>query len=553
LLIHPLRFVVDAPLIVSSLGLIVVVSAVLAVLARTIKMPTIVVYIFAGLLLGPITGWLTVDHTIEIISEVGIALLLFLVGLELSLDKIRDVGKVAVAAGIGQVVFTALGGYAIAWALGFTVMEGIFISVALTFSSTVVVVKLLSEKNEINATYGRIAVGIFLVQDIVVIVALTFLAGLATPEDLEAAAVGVSVAKAFGGMLVLLAAALLAAKYVLPYVFEWLSRSVEAMFIWGLFWCFILVLAAEWMALSIEIGAFLAGLSLAQLPFNHELKRRVHPLVNFFIAVFFVSLGVQMELEAAQAHWLSAIVLSLFVLIGNPFIFMFIIARFGYGERTSFLTSVTVAQISEFSFIFAAMGLAAGLIDETILSLVAVVGLVTIAVSSYMIFFNHQLYGVLGGTPVLQIFGAKREDDVAETEEVLSEHVIVVGMNTLGHTIARKLTDRGFDVVAVDTDIRKLSVPVKRKIVGDALHPEILDEAGFSRARLLVSALQIEETNNMLAYRCRLAGIPCSIHAFDRSVIDDLNRLGVTHMIRSKDEGLSRVMAELREQKILRA
>ena len=108
-------------------------------------------------------------------------------------------------------------------------------------------------------------------------------------------------------------------------------------------------------------------------------------------------------------------------------------------------------------------------------------------------------------------------------------------------------------MVTIDTDIKKLTVSAKKKIVGDALHPEILDEAGFSRARLLVSALQIEETNNMLAYRCRLADIPCSIHAFDRSVIDDLNRLGVTHMIRSKDEGLSRVIGELRDQNILRA
>jgi Kef-type K+ transport system membrane component KefB len=544
---------VASPDIVYSLGLIIVVSAVLAVLARMIKMPTIVAYILAGLLLGPITGWLQVDHTIEIISEVGIALLLFLVGLELSLDKIRDVGKVAVAAGIGQVIFTALGGYAFAWLLGFGVMEGIFISVALTFSSTVVVVKLLTEKNEINATYGRIAVGIFLVQDIVVIVALTFLAGLTNPEDLDAASVGIGVGKAFGGMLILLAAALLAARYVLPALFSWLSRSLEAMFIWGLFWCFVLVVAAEWMALSVEIGAFLAGLSLAQLPFNHELKRRVHPLVNFFIAVFFVSLGVQMELGAAQAHWLSAVVLSLFVLIGNPFIFMFIIARFGYGERTSFLTSVTVAQISEFSFIFAAMGLSAGLIDESILSLIAVVGLVTIGASSYMIFFNHQLYAAIARTGILRMFGASQADELEDDIEALEGHVIVVGMNTLGRTIVRRLRERGETVVAIDTDPVKLRDLDARTFVGDALHPEILSEAAFEKAALLVSALQIEETNSMLAYRCREAGIPSSIHAFDQSVFDDLSKLGTTHLMRSKEEGLKQIMQELREQNILRS
>jgi Kef-type K+ transport system membrane component KefB len=214
---------------------------------------------------------------------------------------------------------------------------------------------------------------------------------------------------AFGGMTLLLAVAALASKYILPRLFAWVSNSQEALFIWSLSWCFLFVLGAETLELSLEIGAFLAGISLAQLPYNQELRRRVHPLMNFFIAVFFVSLGIQMELSAAQTHIWAAVVLSLFVLIGNPFIFMWIITRLGFGERTSFLTSVTVAQISEFSFIFAAMGLTTGLIGEEILSLIAVVGLITIGVSSYMILYNHGLYRVSRRLGILRIFRAKQD------------------------------------------------------------------------------------------------------------------------------------------------
>jgi Kef-type K+ transport system membrane component KefB len=533
-----------------SIGLMVLAAACVVLVARGVRVPTIVAYIVAGLIIGPLTGLVTVTHVVEIVSEVGIALLLFLVGLELSLDKIRDVGKVAVAAGIGQVVFTAAGGFAIAWLLGFDLIESIFISVALTFSSTVVVVKLLDEKKDINALYGRIAVGIFLVQDLVVIIALTFVAGLATPDELTLQGISLGVGMAFVGMVVLLVVALLASRFILPTLFAHVALTPESRMIWSLFWCFALVLGAEALQLSIEIGAFLAGVSLAQLPYNHDLRRRVHPLVNFFIAIFFISLGIQMDLSAALGQMGPALVLSLFVLIGNPFIFMWIIARLGYSEKTSFLTSVTVAQISEFSFIFAAMGLAAGLIDETILSLIAVVGLVTIAVSSYMILYNYELYDVTARWGILKMFGAKKE---VEQEEAItfSDHIVIVGMNSLGRKLANALTERGETVLSVDTDPRKLAGLPNPTLLGDAQYQSVILEAAVTEARLLISTLRIEETNNILAFRCREMGVPCAIHAFDRSVIDDLRELDTNHLMQSKRDVVRRLYETLRHEGVL--
>ncbi len=540
----------EAP-IIAELGMILVGAAIVVLVARFGRVPSIVAYILAGLVLGPGLGLVTVTEGVEVISEVGIALLLFIVGLELSLDKIRDVGKVAVVAGLGQVAFTALGGFFLCLVLDFSAIEALFIATALTFSSTVVVVKLLDQKGDLDSVYGRIAVGIFLVQDMVVIIALTFLSGLGQAGETSAGEMVMGVVWAFLGMGLLLAVAFGASRWGLPRAFAWVARFPESLFIWALSWCFILVLGAEVLHLSLEIGAFLAGVSLAQLPYHGDLRRRVHPLMNFFIAVFFVSLGVQMEFGAAAEVWLPAVVLSLFVLLGNPFIFLWIIARMGYGERTAFMTSVTVAQISEFSFILAAMGLSAGLISQEVLSLIGMVGLVTIAISAYMILYNNWIYERLRGGRVLGIFRAAergQEGHEGEGELELSDHVIVVGMNTLGRRIVEDLHEEGTQVLALDTDPRKLEGLPCRTMLGNAEYLSVLEEAGLRRARVLVSTLHIEDVNRLLAYRARRYGVASAIHAHDDYMGAELEQLGVAHVLNSHVAGLRQVTEELRRE-----
>jgi Kef-type K+ transport system membrane component KefB len=536
----------DLP-VLRDLGLILVAGAIFVLLARRFHAPTIVAYILAGLALGPATGLLGAAESVDLIADVGIVLLLFLVGLELSLDKIRDVGRVALVAGFGQVVFTTASGFGLALALGFDAIASLFIGLALTFSSTVVVVKLLGQKDELDTLYGRIAVGIFLVQDVVVIVTLTFLAGLGGRGELSLPDVGRDLITAFVGMLVLLGAALLAARYVLPPLFGWAAVSPETFFIWSLCWCFLCVFGAERFHLSGEIGAFLAGISLAQLPFNDDLRRRVGPLTNFFVAVFFASLGIRMQLGGAAEHWVAAIVLSLFVLAGSPIIIAWIIARLGYGERTAFLSSVTLAQVSEFSFIFAAAGASLGFIDDAILSLIAVVGLVTIALSAYMILYNHQLYEWARDAGLLRLFRARPELPVERGADERSGHIIVVGLNSLGRRVVDQLLERGERVLAIDVSPANLQGMPCETTLGNAEYVSVLEEAGIRRAKLLVSALQIDETNHLLAYWGRSFGVPTSIHAFEQSVEDELRDAGADHLIMSKSAGIRRVAAAFRE------
>ena len=535
--------------ILQKLGLIITVAAIFLIIGRLVRMPTIVVYLAAGLFLGPLTGWVGIDESISLISELGIVLLLFLVGLELSFEKIKDIGKVAVVAGVGQVLFTALGGWIICVLLGFSLTEALFLATALTFSSTVVVVKLLDFKGELNTLYGRIAVGIFLVQDIVVIFILTFLAGIGGTDGGDQN-IWMGLLMAFGGMTALLLVCLFASKYLLPKPFAWAARSPDTILIWALCWCFGMVLIAEKMHLSVEIGSFLAGIALAQLPYSGDLKRRLHPLMNLFVAVFFVSLGIKMDFGDAAVHWDTALILSLFVLVGNPLIFIVIIYRMGYAARTAFFTSVTVAQISEFSFIFVTMGVTAGLVDSSILSITAVVGLITIALSSYMILYSEQLYRWCSRLGLLALLKRKEEPQRDSSAITYEKHWVIIGMNTLGRLLVERLSEKGERVLAVDVDPVKLEKvrPQANTLLGNVEYESVVNEAGIPHAKGVVSALQIEDTNHLLAYRCRIGHVPFAVHAFDPDLVDELLELGADYLMTPVIDGIQAQSEILKEK-----
>ncbi|RDV39557.1 portal protein [Bradymonadaceae bacterium TMQ3] len=541
------------PGFIENLGWIICASTLVVLVADRLRVPSIVAYIVAGLLLGPIFGLLEVTHAVELIGEVGIALLLFVVGLELSLEKIRDVGKVAAVAGLTQVGLSAAGGFGISYALGYEPMQALLLGIAVTFSSTVVVVKLVDQKGELDALYGRIAVGILLVQDIVVVLALTVLAGVSEGgADVGIKGLLSSVGFALGGTAMLMVAALAAARWVLPRPMAWAARSADTLFMWSLGWFFVFVLVSYVLNLSLEIGAFLAGLSLAQLPYSEELKRRVHPLMSFFVAIFFVTLGLQVDLSSARQGVGVALVLSAFVMVGKFVMFMASVSRSGYGEQTSFRTAVSLAQISEFGFIFAAMALSAQLIGEEVLSIVAVVGLLTIALSSMLIQYSDPLYRRIKKTGALKVFGAAGNPEEARQEEGARDHVIIVGMNPLGRELVRYLHECGERVVAIDTDVFKLSDLPAETILGNVEHGPVLEEAGLEHARAIISALHIDDTNRVVALKARRAGVPVAIHAFDGALISELEALGVDYLITPRADAIEqeweRLKASLMEQ-----
>lgn len=563
--------------ILRDLGFIILAAALFSFAARPARIPSIVAYILAGLALGPVTGLLSVSDAVHLASEVGIALLLFLVGLELSLEKVKDVGKLAFSAGGLQMGITGAAVLVLSLLLGFSFADSLFLSVALSFSSTVVVVKLLAQRRDLDSVHGRGSVGILLVQDLVVIVVLTFVAGLGRGGELEAGEVLKGLGGAFAGMTALLVAAGGAARWLLPPLFRWIARSPEALFIWGLAWCFILIEGAELLSLSMEMGAFLAGMSLAQLPYSHEMRRRVEPLMNFFVAVFFVTLGVQMDLGSLGAIWVPALAFSALTLVGKPLLFLLLILpRLGMDQSSSARVGLTLAQSSEFSFILAALAFSGGHIESEIMALLGLVGLLTMGASSYLMLYMDALaprfLGLAQKVPGLlpreerkekagfvaygdgeeaeagaSGRGVGRDRQDGEDRHHLSDHIIIVGMNSLGRRLARELTERGEAVMAVDSDPRKLRHLPCPTLMGNAEYASVLDEAGLDKARLLVSALHIEETNNLLTHRARARGIPVSVHAFEIGHVPELQALGATHLMVARDLGAERLLAAVQK------
>ncbi|HUG41183.1 MAG TPA: cation:proton antiporter [Longimicrobiales bacterium] len=536
--------------LITDLGTILAAAAILLLVARAVHVPSIVAYILAGLFLGPATGLVHATGTVELISEVGIALLLFLVGLELSIEKIRAVGRAAVVTGLVQVAVSTALGTLLGLALGVGLAEAAFVGLALSFSSTVVVVKLLERSDELGTLHGRLAVGVLLVQDLVVAVTLTLLAGLgASGEELGPGMVAMGVARASVGMMALVAIAIAGARWVLPRAMGWMGRSLEGLFIWSLTWCFGFILLAEVLQLSVEIGAFVAGVSLAQLAYNHELIRRVNPLVDFFLAVFFVSLGVHLDAAAAARVWPMALAFTAFVLLLKPVLVAVLVSRFGYGSRPSFMTGVLLGQGSEFSFIMVALGASIGMVGGDVVALVALTGLLSIGASSGAIQAAGRLYHAMSRAGLLRLLRGEGEERPAGT--VLAGHVVVVGMNTLGRRLVEGLTARGELVLAVDTDPRKLAGLPCPTLLGNTDHPAVLEEAGVPRAKLVVSALQIEDANALLTYRTARMGVPVSVHAFDPSLVEELRSFGATHLMVSKYDGIRQVAEALRRAGVM--
>jgi len=527
--------------ILRDLGVVVIAAALLLFAARPLRVPAILAYMLAGLVLGPGLGVFAVSESVEVFSELGIALLLFVVGLEMSLAALKDVGRAAVVVGVAQVSITALLGGALALAAGLDMAAAVFIGLAAAFSSTVVVIKLLDRAGALGALHGRLAIGILLVQDVLVAVALTVVGGFV---DGGGDSLGGGLAAAFLGIAALAVLAAAAVRFLLLPLFAWLAGSTEALFVLSLAWAFVFIVAAEMLHVSVELGAFVAGVALAQLPYNVELQRRVHPLVDFFLAVFFVSLGAGMDPVAAMGQLGTALLLSAFVLIGKPLIVAVLLGRMGHDRETSFLAGVTLGQISEFAFILTAMAAAGGLIGEQVLSLVGLVGLITIGTSSVLVPLAPRLRATLERRGALAIVGG--HPTPPPRTPAPEGHVVVVGMNTLGRMLVERFADLGERVVAVDTDAAKLRGLPAAIVVGSVDSPALLREADVARARLVVSALQIEEANSMLAYRCGQLGVPVSIHAFDPTLVPELRELGARHLMISKHDGIRQMAAAFR-------
>lgn len=493
-----------------DISAIVVMATVLGLLARWLKQPLILGYVLAGVILGPaVLGFIAEPQVIEVLSTFGIAFLLFLVGLELDLNKLKVIGQPSLILGFGQVAFTAAIGFIIVRAFGLNVVPAAYVAVALTFSSTIIVVKLLSERQAIESLYGRLAIGMLLVQDFIAIFALILLSGF-TGTSIPSTAELTFILLKGAGLIML---ALLSGRYLLPHLFLRLARSSELLLLSSIAWCFIFGLIAVIGGFSLEIGAFLAGLALARLPYHLEIVGRVKSLRDFFITIFFVVLGSQLIFSTAASLMVPFVVLSLFVLIGNPLIVMLLMKYMGYTKRTGFLVGLTVAQISEFSLILVNLGWRLGHVGTTEVALVTLVGITTITLSSYLITYGDTIYRWLA--PYLNIFERKTVREKQDLPNELSGHIVIFGCDRLGEKLVHSIMKLNWPLLVIDFDpetvlrLKKHNIPC---IYGDMADPDLYDQAHLNNAKLIISTVPDLADNQLLMQDAKKRGVSAPIY-----------------------------------------
>lgn len=523
------------PSVFHELAVILALAAAAGAAALALRQPLIIAFIVVGVLVGPAGfGWVRATDQVETLAKIGIAVLLFVVALKLDIGLIKTVGPVAVYTGLGQIVFTSGIGFLIARLLGMAPLAAAYVAVALTFSSTIIIVKLLSDKREIDSLHGRIAVGFLIVQDVFAILALLVLPSLGGSTG-SAAASGLARLAIVGTALV--AGMYLLTRWGMPWLLERIARSQVLLVLFAVTWAVALAALSDVLGLSKEVGAFLGGVSIASTPFRDAIASRLTSLRDFLLLFFFIELGSRLQIGDIAGLAAPAVLLSLFVLVGNPLIVIAIMGFMGYRRRTGLLAGLTVAQISEFSLILAALGVQLGHIDARTLSLVTLVGVVTIGLSTYLITYSAHVYELVKRP--LRVFERKAafreiEDQAASPARV---DAVVLGVGRYGGRIVKRLIRRGTSVLGVDFDPKALAASRAYGAAtqyGDATDPELAASLPLSTARVVVSTLPQLDANAAIVHGLRAAGYsgPFIATAHDDADADALqNSLGACRVL----------------------
>lgn len=489
----------------NEFALLMSLSAVVGYVAVKLRQPLILSFIIVGIIAGPsVLGWITVHNELEVLASFGVTLLLFIVGLKLDLELIRTYGMVAVVAGLGQIAVTTLAGGLLGVALGIPLTEAFYIAFALTFSSTIIIIKMLSDKMEIDSLYGRIAVGILIIQDLVVVVAIIVLSSLSKQAGLDGGVETHIVALLLKGAA-FLAGVFLLSRYVFPIVLEHVASSRELLILFAIAWAALLAMGGDMMGFGKEVGGFLAGVSLASSHYRESIAARLDALRNLLLLFFFLNLGASLQFADVNSSLFAILVFSLFVLIAKPLIVMALMSVLRFRKRTGFLAGVTMGQVSEFSLILAGLGVTLGYIDTHLAALITFVGVITIALSTYVMNQDNYLYGLL--SPLLSVFETKTVlQDEKLPLELKSVDVIVYGYGRHGEHIAKVLEMQGLTILGVDFDPYRVKEWRSRKRLvryGDAEDIEFVKSLPLADVKMIVSTLSAIEVNRVLVSSLR--------------------------------------------------
>jgi len=514
-----------------ELSMVIFVVVAISGLMRALKQPLIIGYIISGILVSlPLFKIISSTDSIATFAEIGVVLLLFMVGLNLNVKVIKDVGKVALITGIGQVLVTSSISFALCLLLGFSTITSLFVAIGLTFSSTIIVMKLLTDKKETDSLYGKISIGFLIVQDIIAIFLLMFVSSFTGEFNMSH-----FVFRTFLGGIGLLVVLYFIGTQILPKITKAIAKSQEFLLLFSIGWCMVLASLFYFLNFSIEAGALLAGITLSMSPYKYEISSRMKPLRDFFIVLFFVLLGTRIDLLSITTYSVPIIIFSLFVLVGNPIILMGLMGFMRYTKRNSFLVGITAAQISEFSLIFIMLGVKLGYVTNEVLSFMTVIGLITIGGSTYFIIYAKEIYNKISKhLTVFERPGNKVDEHKYHKEDKYD--IFLFGYNRIGYDILNAIKNTGKSYLIIDYN-PEIIIDVAKKgydcRYGDASDTELLEELNFCDAKMLVSTIPDLDINLMLLKRCKTAQ-KNAVMIFISHNIDDAMKL--------YDEGASYVI-----------
>lgn len=480
--------------IFSELSLVIAFAVGVSLIMRLIRQPLIIGHIITGLLAGPsFLHLIKSPETIQVFSDFGIALLLLIVGIGLNPRVIKEVGKIAGIIAIAKIGITTVLGYGVSRVFGYAVLPSLFIGVALSFSSTIIILKLLSDKKEQNRLYGKISIGFLLAEDLVATILLVIVSasgsGGVTVRDFAELA--------FTCAWLILTVWLVRVTFI-NHLGNIIAKSQEFLFLFAIGWALGIAALFQRAGFSLEIGALIAGVSLASLPYAQEISSRLKILRDFFIVLFFISLGSHLELHNVVHILPRAGILSVLVLFGNAFIVMTVMGLSGYTKKTSFKTGLLGTQVSEFSLILLLLANKLGHVSQEVLSLITLVGLLTIALSTYLIIYSDKLYVMFA--KYLSVF--ERTKVKQEHEKRHSYELVLIGYQKGGQEFLKVFQQLKKRYVVVDYDpviIDSLEHKGVEFLYGDVTDPELLEELNLSKSKLVISTITDLATNNMVA------------------------------------------------------
>lgn len=493
-----------------QLAFILGLSSILGFLVVRFKLPLLIAYLVGGLLIASTAIFdPRASEVLHFFPEIGIAFVLFLVGMELDLREIKKLGRPILMASTLQIIISSVAGFVIAQLLGFSNKEALYLGIGLSFSSTIVVIKLLLEKNELTSLYGKLAVGILLLEDLI---AVLILLGLTVSPSF----VNFGFQQAFPIMtfilkvVLLFGAALVVNRYILRKVFDSVSESGELLFLTALAWCFIYVSFALLLGFSVVIGAFLAGIGLASSPYHFQIQGKVKPLRDFFVTLFFVYLGTQVNFSDLSKSYPAIIVFTAYAVLAKPIIFLLVLGSFGFRKHTMFQTAVNLSNISEFSLIILLVGLNLGFVSSSALTVIAFSLILSTIISSLMISKSNILYKYIKNT--ITFFERKNFRHTLEFREdgVFNEHVVVIGAHRVGGEIVKFLKKERIPVIVLDFNPQLVDTLLKEKIpviYGDIEDPEVLDSLNLRQARMIISTSPTLADNKLLLEELHFRGV----------------------------------------------